>query len=76
MNKAEILKAIADEPELPGKMSGAVRKAILLAFEESETSGINFVTESLRIAVRSTKNGITERIERLMHPTPGRTKNE
>jgi hypothetical protein len=51
-----VLKAVEDEPELPGIMPDEMFNVL------STTTDRNVIEETLRIAVRLTKHGIRERI--------------
>jgi len=54
----DVLKAVDDEPEYPDAMPEDMKKAL-------STGDIELITETLRITVRLTKEGIRQRIEQL-----------
>ena len=64
IDRAAVLKAVDDEPELPGEippdMWHALQGAALIGDQA-------FISEALRIAVRQTKQGIRERLEAIWH---------
>jgi hypothetical protein len=72
MTKEEILKAIDDEPELPGVAPSELKNAFYAACSNFD---YNFIVEALRISVRETKKGITNRIEERWNSTHRRRRN-
>lgn len=59
----ELLKAVDDEPELPGDMPEAMWLALRVMVEQNDREGM---IEALRIAVRHTKSGIRDRVKALI----------
>lgn len=57
-NVDRVLKAIDDEPELPGEMPGEMLATLIQAVQSHDH---DLLTETLRIVVRQTKEGIRER---------------
>ena len=62
----DLLKAVDDEPELPGDMPEAMWLALRVMVEQNDREGM---IEALRIAVRHTKSGIRDRIKALIEET-------
>lgn len=60
IDRADVLKAIEDEPELPGDMPDEMWDALRQMAYRDDREGM---MEALRIAVRQTKEGIRERLE-------------
>ena len=57
-SRDSVLKAIDDEPELPGEMPGEMLATLIQAVQSHDH---DLLTETLRIVVRQTKEGIRER---------------
>lgn len=62
VDRNAILKAVDDEPELPGEMPPAMWSALLEALMEGDKETVE---QMVRIAVRQTKEGIRGRIQQL-----------
>ena len=59
MDLQNILQCVNDEPELPGEPPEEMKKVLQTAIIEED---VDLLVECLRIAVRLTKQGISDRI--------------
>jgi hypothetical protein len=66
LTEAEVLKAIEDEPELPGPIDREILTVLKRACTSKYGKGsTTTIEELLRACVRSTKSGIIERIKKI-----------
>ena len=59
---SSVIKAINDEPELPGEMPIKMQLIIRKAMDKQD---LDLIIELMRIVVRKTKEGIIERLTNL-----------
>jgi hypothetical protein len=58
----EAINAVNQEPELPGEMPAEMKQTLQKALNEKD---VDLLAEAMRIAVRATKKGILERLQKV-----------